>query len=169
MVWVMEPTEKLQKQKPRAARLAGSAKVLSRCYEVHKYLNGRWELASVFDEREDAIQDAKSIFDSSKYSMGVRVLHVVARENQDHEVTFAEQTIFRQSSVDEHNVEASARLLRAWQEVRAARENRRRERMAQAASPRNGIRFDRLAIILGLTVVAWLVVIAMVAKYSVWF
>jgi len=163
---VMDPTENLQRPETlapfRAGRVGGS-KVLSRCYEVHKYLNGRWELASVFDDRESAIGDAKSLFDASKYSMGVRVLHVVAREDQNQDVTFAEQTIFRQSTVDEHNAEASARLLRAWQEVEAARESRRRERLAPRAKKRTQL--DRLGIILGLTVLAWLVVSAMILRH----
>jgi len=162
---VMEPTERLQRPEiaaPLRGARVGGGKVLSRCYEVHKYLNGRWELASVFDEREEAIADAKSLFDTSKFSMGVRVLHVVAREDQNQDVTFAEQTIFRQSTVDEHNVEASARLLRAWQEVEAARESRRRERIARPVKKRG--RLDRLGVILGLTILAWVVVVALILK-----
>ncbi|HUK09428.1 MAG TPA: hypothetical protein VLX09_16245 [Stellaceae bacterium] len=163
----MEPMEKLQKPAPSArhAPLAVAPIVIGRFYEVHKYLGGRWELASVFDEKEDAIADAKSMFDGSRYSMGVRVLRVIARQDQNQDVTFVEQTVFRQSAVDEHNVEASARALRAWEEVKAARESRRRERLARPAPKKT--RLDRLAIILGLTILAWLVVAAMVAKFQI--
>lgn len=164
---VMEPLEKVGMSEivmPLRSARSTSMRVLSRCYEVHKYLNGRWELAAVFDDRDEAIADAKSMFDVSKYSMGVRVLHVVAREDQNQDVTFAEQTIFRQSTVDEHNAEASARLLKAWQEVEAARESRRRERMAR--EPVRRAKLTRLGVILGLTVLAWLVVMAMILRYQ---
>lgn len=161
---VVEPTEKPLKPGPSAARaVAGPVVVLNRFYEVHKYVAGRWELASVFDEKDGAIADAKSLFDGSKFSIGVRVLRVIARQDQNQDVTFVEQTIFRQSTVDEHNVEASARLLRAWQEVEAARESRRRERLARPVAKKG--RFDRLAVILGLTILVWIVVAAMVAKF----
>jgi hypothetical protein len=150
------------------ARTASELTVVGRFYEVHKYLGSRWELSVVCDDKESATSEAKSILENSKISVGVRVLRVIAQENKSGDVTFIEQTIFRQSPVDEHNAEASARLMRAWQEVESAREQRRLDRIhdqmgftEDEEEDGDGWRFDRMRIILGLTVLAWIVVMAM--------
>jgi hypothetical protein len=149
-------------------RPASELTVVGRFYEVHKYTGSRWELAVVCDDKESAISEAKSILENSKISVGVRVLRVIAQEhNKTKDVTFVEQTIFRQSPVDEHNAEASARLMRAWQEVEAARKQRRLERIHDQIDAEDeyeeGERWqlNHMRLILGLTVVAWIVVLAM--------
>lgn len=151
------------------ARAVSELTVVGRFYEVHKYLGSRWELSVVCDDKESATSEAKSIVENSKISVGVRVLRVIAQENKAGDVTFIEQTIFRQSPVDEHNAEASARLMRAWQEVESAREQRRLDRIHDQRDfdddgdeeDGDGWRFDRMRVILGLTVLAWIVVMAM--------
>ena len=147
-------------------RPASDLTVVGRFYEVHKYTGSRWELSVVCDDKEGAIIEAKSILENSRVSVGVRVLRVIAQEhNRTKDVTFVEQTVFRQSPVDEHNAEASARLMRAWQEVEAARKQRRLERIHDQIDDEDdedeGWQLNRMRIILGLTVVAWVVVIAM--------
>ena len=152
---------------PPRPRAASDLTVVGRFYEVHKYNGNRWELTVVCDDKESAIVEAKSVLENSKISVGVRVLRVIAQEhNKTRDVTFIEQTIFRQSPVDEHNAEASARLMRAWQEVEAARKQRRLERIhdqidAEEEEEDEDWQLNRMRIILGLTVVAWVVVLAM--------
>ncbi len=150
------------------ARVVSELTVVGRFYEVHKYVSNRWELAIVCDDKESATSEAKSIVEYSKVSVGVRVLRVIAQENKAGDVTFVEQTIFRQSPVDEHNAEASARLMRAWQEVESAREQRRLDRLHDHGGFEDDDDeegslwgFDRMRVILGLTVVAWIVVLIM--------
>ncbi len=154
---------------PPRVRAPSELTIVGRFYEVHKYVNSRWELAVVCDDKESATSEAKSILENSKISVGVRVLRVIAQENKTKDVTFIEQTIFRQSPVDEHNAEASARLMRAWQEVEAARKQRRLDRIHDQIDFEDdeddedgeGWQIDRMRVILGLTVLAWVMVMVM--------
>lgn len=135
-----------------------------RFYEVHKYVGDRWELAAVSDEKESALADAGMLIERSRVPMGVRVLRVVSQEYTNGDIIFTEQMIFRQSTLDEHNAEANARVAHAWQEVEAAREKRRLERVRRRAAPPRSS--DLLRLILGLTIVAWIVVLAMVLAHQ---
>jgi hypothetical protein len=137
-----------------------------RYFEVHKYVGGKWELAALCEDKESALGEARLMVDSSRNPVGVRVLRVVSREDKTGDVTFDEQTIFRQSPVE---ADSNAGLARAWEEVEAAREKRRLERLraraaagAAAEDPSN----RRLKLILALTIGAWIATVVVIVFHQ---
>ena len=100
----------------------------TRTYEIQRYSGGRWMLDSVSDDKEMAVDVAKSLMTGKRVPSGVRVMAV--RQYDDGQ--FSEVTVFRSTQLDEHNAEASIRKLRVEDEVKAFRELREFERQEQA-------------------------------------
>ncbi|HXY99013.1 MAG TPA: hypothetical protein VEI03_03370 [Stellaceae bacterium] len=66
------------------------------CFELRKYGGGRWTLDSVYDDKELATTEAKSLMERFKAILAVRVV-AVAEENGQ----FREWTVFKQGITDD--------------------------------------------------------------------
>ena len=60
-------------------------------YELHTYLKGVWKIDSMFDDPEIAIEEAKRVEESRRYS-GIRVIEEVYDQDKNRTAT---RTIFR--------------------------------------------------------------------------
>ena len=67
-----------------------------RAFEIQTYLDGKWKIDSVFDDRELALFEAKRVDAGSRYS-GVRVIEENYDESSNLTTT---RTIFRGGNVD---------------------------------------------------------------------
>lgn len=67
-----------------------------KAFEIHTYLDGKWKIDSVFDDRELALFEARRVDEGSRYS-GVRVIEEKYDEVSDLTTT---RTIFRGGNVD---------------------------------------------------------------------
>lgn len=66
------------------------------CFELQKHVGGRWLLDSVYDDKELATTEAKSLIEHFKSIPAVRVV-AVAEENGQ----FREWTVFKQDIMDD--------------------------------------------------------------------
>lgn len=66
-------------------------------YELHTYLKGVWKIDSMFDDPEIAIEEAKRVEESRRYS-GIRVIEEVYDQDKNRTST---RTIFRGGVVNE--------------------------------------------------------------------
>jgi hypothetical protein len=98
-------------------------------FEVRKYSGGRWMLDSIFDDKDDAVDEAKSLMDRSRSLAAIRVVAVT-----DDETGFREWTVYKQSIVDDENEQATQRASQARREVEAARTRRQAEAAKGATS-----------------------------------
>ncbi|HEV2546302.1 MAG TPA: hypothetical protein VGU20_03110 [Stellaceae bacterium] len=89
-------------------------------YEIRKYTGGRWMLDSIFDDKDDAVDEAKSLMERSR---GLTAIRVVAVAND--ETGFKEWTVYKQSIVDGENEQANQRASQVRREVEAARAQRK--------------------------------------------
>jgi hypothetical protein len=89
-------------------------------YEIRKYTGGRWMLDSIFDDKDDAVDEAKSLMERSR---GLTAIRVVAVAND--ETGFKEWTVYKQSIVDGENEQATQRASQVRREVEAARAQRK--------------------------------------------
>lgn len=90
-------------------------------YEIQLYQGGTWKINAIFDDDALAVFEARRMFESGRYG-GIRV---VAEEfNQDTGATKT-RTIFRDSTVDKHNV--AAKRVRAGVIKDSAVDRRKRE------------------------------------------
>jgi hypothetical protein len=89
-------------------------------YEIRKYSGGRWMLDSIFDDKDDAVDEAKSLMERSR---GLTAIRVVAVAND--ETGFKEWTVYKQSIVDGENEQATQRASQVRREVEAARAQRK--------------------------------------------
>jgi ferric-dicitrate binding protein FerR (iron transport regulator) len=101
-------------------------------YEIRKYTGGRWMLDSIFDDKDDAVDEAKSLMERSR---GLTAIRVVAVAND--ETGFKEWTVYKQSIVDGENEQATQRASQVRREVEAARAQRKAEAPPKAkAAPK---------------------------------
>ncbi len=91
-------------------------------YEIRKYTGGRWMLDSIFDDKDDAVDEAKSLMERSR---GLTAIRVVAVAND--ETGFKEWTVYKQSIVDGENEQATQRASQVRREVEAARAQRKQD------------------------------------------
>jgi hypothetical protein len=98
-------------------------------YEIRKYTGGRWMLDSIFDDKDDAVDEAKSLMERSR---GLTAIRVVAVAND--ETGFKEWTVYKQSIVDGENEQANQRASQVRREVEEARTHRKLE-VAPKAKP----------------------------------
>lgn len=89
-------------------------------FEIRKYTGGRWMLDSIFDDKDDAVDEAKSLMERSR---GLTAIRVVAVAND--ETGFKEWTVYKQSIVDGENEQATQRASQVRREVEAARAQRK--------------------------------------------
>jgi hypothetical protein len=89
-------------------------------YEIRKYSGGRWMLDSIFDDKDHAVDEAKSLMDRSRTLAAIRVVAVT-----DDETGFKEWTVYKQSIVDGENEQATQRATQARREVEEARAQRK--------------------------------------------
>jgi hypothetical protein len=90
-------------------------------FELRKYVDGRWVLDTIFDDKTEAVAEAKSLMTRSRSLAAVRVMAV-----QDDESGFKEWTVYKQTMVDESNEQANQRAIQNRRDAHSAR------------SPRNG-------------------------------
>lgn len=90
-------------------------------FELRKYVDGRWVLDTIFDDKTEAVAEAKSLMTRSRSLAAVRVMAV-----QDDESGFKEWTVYKQTMVDESNEQANQRAMQNRREVQTSR------------APRNG-------------------------------
>jgi hypothetical protein len=101
-------------------------------YEIRKYTGGRWMLDSIFDDKDDAVDEAKSLMERSR---GLTAIRVVAVAND--ETGFKEWTVYKQSIVDGENEQANQRASQVRREVEVARAQRKLDVAPKAkAAPR---------------------------------
>jgi ferric-dicitrate binding protein FerR (iron transport regulator) len=91
-------------------------------YEIRKYTGGRWMLDSIFDDKDDAVDEAKSLMERSRSLTAIRVVAVA-----NDETGFKEWTVYKQSIVDGENEQATQRASQVRREVEAARAQRKLE------------------------------------------
>ncbi len=85
-------------------------------FELRKYMEGRWVLDAIFDDKTEAVAEAKSLMTRSRSLAAVRVMAV-----QDDESGFKEWTVYKQTMVDESNEQASQRAIQIRREVQTSR------------------------------------------------
>jgi hypothetical protein len=101
-------------------------------YEIRKYTGGRWMLDSIFDDKDDAVDEAKSLMERSRSLTAIRVVAVA-----NDETGFKEWTVYKQSIVDGENEQATQRASQVRREVEAARAQRKLEAAPkQKAAPK---------------------------------
>src|SRR5579883_590747 len=88
-------------------------------FELRKYVDGRWVLDTIFDDRTEAVAEAKSLMTRSRSLAAVRVMAV-----QDDESGFKEWTVYKQTMVDESNEQANQRAIQNRRDVQSARPTR---------------------------------------------
>lgn len=91
-------------------------------YEIRKYTGGRWMLDSIFDDKDDAVDEAKSLMERSRALTAIRVVAVA-----NDETGFKEWTVYKQSIVDGENEQATQRATQVRREVEAARAQRKHD------------------------------------------
>ena len=122
-------------------------------YEIRKYVDGRWLLDSVFDDKAAAVDEAKMLMERSRSVPAIRVVAVM-----DDTDGFREWTVFKQSIIDEENEQAMQRAYQAKREIDAARARRRSERVrrkaerSQQARPKSRSLTVRLLLFLGASI-----------------
>ena len=84
-------------------------------FELRKYVEGRWVLDTIFDDKTEAVAEAKSLMTRSRSLAAVRVMAV-----QDDETGFKEWTVYKQTMVDSDNEQATQRAIQTRREARAA-------------------------------------------------
>ncbi len=70
-----------------------------KAFEIHTFINGRWKIDSVFDDKELALFEAQRMDKSSRYS-GVRVVEEAFDERSNKTST---RTIFRGTKATQAN------------------------------------------------------------------
>lgn len=75
-----------------------------RTYEVQRHTQGRWTVDTVSDDKEVAIELAKSVMSGRRPPSGVRVISVELRNDGK----FSEVAIYRSTMMDQNREEASA-------------------------------------------------------------
>ena len=101
-------------------------------FEIRKYTGGRWMLDSIFDDKDDAVDEAKSLMERSRALTAIRVVAVA-----NDETGFKEWTVYKQSIVDGENEQATQRASQVRREVEAARAQRKAEAPPKAkAAPK---------------------------------
>lgn len=99
-----------------------------RAFEIQVYTSGRWNIDSIFDDRDLALHEAKRM-DTSGRHVGVRVVEETYDEEQDRT---SSRTIFRGSRADEQNTQQ----LEKSADVRREAQADRRRRQTKNASAR---------------------------------
>ena len=74
----------------------------SRTYEVQRHTQGRWTVDTVSDDKEVAIELAKSVMSGRRPPSGVRVISVELRDDGK----FSEIAIYRSTMMDQNREEA---------------------------------------------------------------
>jgi hypothetical protein len=109
-------------------------------FEVQRFYGGDWRLHSTFEDKALAIEAAKELMSGNRAPAAVRVV-----EDRDDGTPL--RTVFRRSSVDEHNLEARRQQVVTEREVAAQRvvnkDRRARERREQAELQRRRARWRR--------------------------
>jgi hypothetical protein len=89
-------------------------------------------LDSIFDDKDDAVDEAKSLMERSRALTAIRVVAVA-----NDETGFKEWTVYKQSIVDGENEQATQRASQVRREVEAARAQRKIEAAPKAkAAPK---------------------------------
>ncbi len=96
-----------------------------RAYEIHTFLNGRWKIDSVFDDKELALFEAQRMDGSKRYS-GVRVVEEAFDERNN---KTSARTIFRGTKA----TQANEKDLKAKTRTRNEAEVDRRRKSARDA------------------------------------
>jgi hypothetical protein len=96
-------------------------------YEIRKYTAGRWMLDSIFDDKDDAVDEAKSLMERTRSLTAIRVVAVA-----NDETGFKEWTVYKQSIVDGENEQATHRASQARREVEVARAQRKHDAKPKA-------------------------------------
>jgi hypothetical protein len=96
-------------------------------FEVQKNVGGQWRSYALFDEKTLAVDAAKDL-------MQQRVAPAAARVVQDSGDGSPPRTIFRQSSVDDHNLLAHRQRLDLERNVLEQRAQRKQARAAARAT-----------------------------------
>src|SRR5579885_1538355 len=91
-------------------------------FELRKYVDGRWVLDTIFDDKTEAVAEAKSLMTRSRSLAAVRVMAV-----QDDESGFKEWTVYKQTMVDESNEQANQRAIQNRRDVQTSRPPRNGE------------------------------------------
>jgi hypothetical protein len=92
-------------------------------YEIQKFQNGTWVVDSIFDDQILAIDAAKGIMGGARPPAAIRVV-------EESETGGSPRLIFRQTSVDDHNNEATRQKAEIRREVEAFRAVRQAEKTA---------------------------------------
>lgn len=99
-----------------------------KAFEIHTFINGRWKIDSVFDDKELALFEAQRMDKSSRYS-GVRVVEEAFDERSNKTST---RTIFRGTKA----TQANEKDLKAKTQARKTAEIDRRRKSARDAERR---------------------------------
>jgi hypothetical protein len=97
------------------------------CFELRKYVGGKWVLDTIFDDKTEAVAEAKSLMTRSRVLAAVRVVAV-----SEDDTGFKEWTVFKQTIVDEDNEQATQRAIQQRRETQTART----KRDAEASRPK---------------------------------
>jgi secreted Zn-dependent insulinase-like peptidase len=85
-------------------------------FELRKYVEGKWVLDTIFDEKSEAIAEARALMARVRALSAVRIVAVT-----EDETGFKERTVYKQTIVDEDNEQATQRVIQNRREVEAAR------------------------------------------------
>lgn len=92
----------------------------SRTYEVQRYSFGRWTVDTVSDDKDVAIEMAKSVMSGRRPPSGVRVMAVELRDDGK----FSEISVYRSTMIDQARSEPQAAKPKAASEPKAQNETR---------------------------------------------
>jgi hypothetical protein len=73
----------------------------SRTYEVQRYSNGRWTVDTLSDDKDVAVELAKSVMGGRRPPSGVRVMAVELRDDGK----FSEVSVYRSTMIDQARTE----------------------------------------------------------------
>ncbi len=100
----------------------------SRTYEVQRYSFGRWTVDTVSDDKDFAIEMAKSVMSGRRPPSGVRVMAVELRDDGK----FSEISVYRSTMIDQGRPEPQAPKPKTTAEPKGPNETRDFKRSGRA-------------------------------------
>lgn len=117
-----------------------------RAFEIQTFQGGKWQIDSIFDDRDLAMIEAQRMDESGRY-LGVRVTEEIFDEATDHTIA---RTIFRGSKVDQENSAALERSKATRGEALTERRRRRirAQKRGTAARAKRGGKLSPVGLVL---------------------
>jgi hypothetical protein len=89
-------------------------------YEIQTFSDGKWKIDAIFDDQELAVLQAKHLIAANRFP----AVRVVQEAFDEAEQKTKSRVVFRSSTVQQHNADASQRQVEVRREVNQIRDER---------------------------------------------